>query len=145
MSPKESKRKNFIQFRTYDENLRQRINDDIANSSFKDKTDYMNSLVEGMLDAAPLLGKNSQIEEFIGWADLRDALPLDKIAAIAPEQNRQFDQMLKHVIEVGLAYCTRDPFILREHEMRAQNMFSLSAHEDRRKTSAENIPRQHSA
>ena len=141
MSSKKDSRKKFVQFSAYDENLPQRISDDVASSCYGNKTEYMNVLAERILGLSPRLGKNSKIEELLGLLGLIDSLPLDDIEAMAPRHNRHFDQMLKHVFEVGVAFCTEETLFLRDRRIRSSNLVELissgescdSAHRDSRR------------
>ena len=52
---------------------------------------------------------SSHIDEFFAWIELFETLPTERIRRLAPAQNRNFDQMVRHLLEVALSYYPEDP------------------------------------
>lgn len=98
-----------LQFSYYDSTLPDRLAADIRSSSFSTRSKYMNALLEKVLSLPVRTSTSSHIDEFFVWVELFESLPTERIWQLAPTQNRNFDQMLKHLLEVALSYYPENP------------------------------------
>lgn len=98
-----------LQFSYYDSTLPSRLADDIRRSSFTTRSKYLNALLETVLSLPTRTSTSSRIDEFFAWIELFEALPTERIWQLAPTQNRNFDQMFKHLIEIALSYYPENP------------------------------------
>ena len=98
-----------LQFAYYDSTLPNRLADDISRSSFSTRPKYLNALLEKVLSLPMRTSTSSHIDEFFVWVELFESLPTERIWQLAPTQNRNFDQMLKHLLEVALSYYPENP------------------------------------
>ena len=100
--------KTKLQFSYYDSTLPDRIAEDVRRSSFTTRPKYLNALVERVLSLPKRTASSSHIDEFFAWMDLFETLPTERIRQLAPIQNRNFDQMFKHLLEIALSYYPED-------------------------------------
>ena len=98
-----------LQFSYYDSTLPDRLAADIRSSSFSTRSKYMNALLEKVLSLPVRTSTSSHIDEFFAWMELFESLPTERIWQLAPTQNRNFDQMVKHLLEVALSYYPESP------------------------------------
>lgn len=98
-----------LQFSYYDSTLPNRLANDIKRSSFTTRPKYLNALIEKVLSLPMRTSTSSHIDEFFAWIELFEALPTERIWQLAPTQNRNFDQMVKHLIEIALSYYPENP------------------------------------
>jgi len=98
-----------LQFAYYDSTLPNRLADDISRSSFSTRPKYLNALLEKVLSLPMRTSTSSHIDEFFVWVELFESLPTERIWQLAQTQNRNFDQMLKHLLEVALSYYPENP------------------------------------
>ena len=103
-----NKNKPKLQFPYYDPTLPDRIAEDVRRSSFTTRPKYLNALVERVLSLPVRTDTSSHIDEFFAWVDLFETLPIERIRQLAPIQNRNFDQMIKHLLEIALSYYPED-------------------------------------
>lgn len=103
-----AKNRTQIQFSYYDSTLPARLADDIQRSSFSTRPKYLNALLEKVLALPMRTPASSHIDELFAWIELFDSLPTERIRQLAPTQNRNFDQMLKHLLEIALNYYPED-------------------------------------
>ncbi|MEM9002709.1 MAG: hypothetical protein AAGE59_04180 [Cyanobacteria bacterium P01_F01_bin.86] len=104
-----ARRKLKLQFSYYDSTLPTRLADDIRCSSFTTRPKYLNALLEKVLSLPVRTSTSSHIDEFFAWIELFESLPTDRISQLAPTQNRNFDQMVKHLLEIALSYYPENP------------------------------------
>ena len=104
-----AKNRSKLQFSYYDSTLPTRLSDDIHRSSFTTRPKYLNALLEKVLSLPVRTSTSSHIDEFFAWVELFEALPTERIWQLAPTQNRNFDQMVKHLIEIALSYYPENP------------------------------------
>ena len=98
-----------LQFSYYDPTLPTRLADDIRRSSFSTRPKYLNALLEKVLALPMRTPASSHIDELFAWIELFEALPTERIWQLAPTQNRNFEQMIKHLIEISLSYYPENP------------------------------------
>ena len=99
-----AKDKTKLQVAYHDPTLPARLAEDIKRSSFSTRPKYLNALLEKVLSLPVRTSTSSHIDEFFAWVELLDTLPIERIWQLAPTQNRNFDQMLKHLLEIALSY-----------------------------------------
>ena len=104
-----AKNRSKLQFSYYDPTLPTRLAEDIKRSSFTTRPKYLNALIEKVLSLPVRTSTSSHIDEFFARIELFDALPTERIWQLAPTQNRNFDQMIKHLLEIALSYYPEDP------------------------------------
>ena len=102
-------RRSKLQFAYYDSTLPNRLAGDISRSSFSTRPKYLNALLEKVLSLPMRTSASSHIDEFFAWVELFESLPTERIWQLAPTQNRNFDQMVKHLLEVALSYYPENP------------------------------------
>lgn len=98
-----------LQFSYYDSTLPARLADDIRRSSFSTRPKYLNALLEKVLSLPMRTHMSSHIDEFFAWIELFESLPTERIWQLAPTQNRNFDQMIRHLLEISLSYYPENP------------------------------------
>ena len=98
-----------LQFSYYDSTLPNRLANDIKQSSFNTRPKYLNALIEKVLSLPMRTSMSSHIDELFAWIELFETLPTERIRRLAPTQNRNFDQMVRHLLEVALSYYPEDP------------------------------------
>ena len=119
-----------LQFAYYDSTLPNRLADDISRSSFSTRPKYLNALLEKVLSLPMRTSTSSHIDEFFVWVELFESLPTERIWQLAPTQNRNFDQMLKHLLEVALSYYPENPQLsltvrdIQSHSVEVQQLGS---------------------
>lgn len=99
---KAGKENGMIQFALKDTELREKIDDEVAKSPYKDKTKYYNGLSEEVVSMGSRLGGKSGIEEYRLCRDLAYSLPLEIISKVAEVQNRSRNQMVLQLVEEAL-------------------------------------------
>mgnify|MGYP001797044732 CR=1 FL=1 len=99
-----AKDKTKLQVAYHDPTLSARLAEDIKRSSFSTRPKYVNALLEKVLSLPTRTSTSSHIDELFAWVELLDTLPIERIWQLAPTQNRNFDQMLKHLLEIALSY-----------------------------------------
>lgn len=98
-----------LQFSYYDSTLPTRLADDIRRSSFSTRPKYLNALLEKVLTLPMRTPASSHIDELFAWIELFESLPTERIWQLAPTQNRNFEQMIKHLLEIALSYYPENP------------------------------------
>lgn len=98
-----------LQFSYYDSTLPARLAEDLRRSSFTTRPKYLNALLEKALSLPVRTPTSSHIDEFFAWIELFESLPTERIWQLAPTQNRNFDQMIKHLLEISLSYYPENP------------------------------------
>ena len=101
-----------LQFSYYDLTFPNRLADDVKRSSFSTRSKYLNALIERVLSLPMRTPVSSHIDEFFAWIALFESLPTERIWQLAPTQNRNFDQMVKHLLEIALRYYPENPQLL---------------------------------
>lgn len=98
--PVDSSRKDrpnrMIQFAAYSQDLPDRLDQDVINSSYKNKTQYSNVLLEKMLSIKCRFQSRSCLDELVYILDLYAALPTELFEEIVDsylEQQKHFNQM----------------------------------------------------
>ena len=98
-----------LQFSYYDPTLPNRLADDVRRSAFSTRPKYLNALLEKVLSLPMRTSTSSHIGEFFAWIELFESLPTERIWQLAPTQNRNFKQMMKHLLEIALSYYPENP------------------------------------
>ena len=98
-----------LQFSYYDPTLLTRLADDIRRSSVATRSKYLNVLLERVLSLPMRTSTSSHLDEFFAWIALFESLPTERIWQLASTQNRNFDQMVKHLLEIALSYYPENP------------------------------------
>ena len=98
-----------LQFSSHDSTLPDRLADDIKQSSFSTRSKYLNVLLEKVLSLPMRELTSSHIDELFSWIALFESLPTERIWQLASTQNRNFDQMIRHLLEVALSYYPENP------------------------------------
>jgi len=98
-----------LQFSYHDSTLPTRLADDIRRSSFSTRSKYLNALLEKMLSLPMRTSASSHVDELFAWLALFESLPIERIWQLAPTQNRNFDQMIKHLLEIALSCYPETP------------------------------------
>lgn len=101
-----------FQFSYYDPTLPARLADDVRRSSFTTRPKYLNVLLEKVLSLPMRTATSSHIDEFLAWMALFESLPTERIRQLAPTQNRNFEQMIKHLLEIALSYYPENSQLL---------------------------------
>lgn len=104
-----AKDKTKLQVAYHDPTLSARLAEDIKQSSFSTRPKYLNALLEKVLSLPVRTSTSSHIDELFAWLELLDTLPIERIWQLAPTQNRNFDQMIKHLLEIALSYYPENP------------------------------------
>ena len=104
-----AKDKTKLQVAYHDPTLSARLAEDIKRSSFSTRPKYLNALLEKVLSLPVRTSTSSHIDELFAWLELLDTLPIERIWQLAPTQNRNFDQMIKHLLEIALSYYPENP------------------------------------
>lgn len=104
-----AKKRLKLQFAYYDLTLPARLAEDLRQSSFKTRPKYLNALLEKMLSLPTRTPTSSHIDEFFAWMALFESLPTKRIWQLTLTQNRNFDQMLKHLLEIAFSYYPENP------------------------------------
>ena len=104
-----SKNRLSLQFSYCDSTLPIRLADDIKRSSFSSRNRYLNALLEKLLSLPTRNPSASHLDELFSWMTLFESLPTERILQLAPSHNRNFDQMVKHLIETALIYYPENP------------------------------------
>ena len=104
-----AKDKTKLQVAYHDPTLPARLAEDIKRSSFSTRPKYLNALLEKVLSLPVRTSTSSHIDELFAWLELLDTLPIERIWQLAPTQNRNFDQMIKHLLEIALSYYPENP------------------------------------
>lgn len=99
----------LVQFSAYTDELPQQLANDVECSGYKTRTKYMNALIDRVLSLQPRFGSQSRIGELFYLLDIMESLPLESIQSVAPEQNRNFDQMLHHLVKTALRDYLKHP------------------------------------
>ena len=99
-----------IQFAYYEPTLPSRIAEDIQRSQFNSRPKYINALLEKVLALETTSVDSSRLEELFKLIELFESLPVERIQRLAPTQNRNFDQMLRHLIEIALSHYPEEPY-----------------------------------
>ena len=92
-----------IRFPCHDPSLRSRVKADVKRSSYSTLTKYMNGLIELVL-ALPYNQGSSYIDELTYVVTMFYSLPVSQINALAQTQNRNFEQMLRHLLEISMTH-----------------------------------------
>lgn len=93
-----------LHFSYYDSTLPTRLADDVQRSSFTTRPKYLNALLEKVLSLPASPSASSHIDEFFVRVELFEMLPTERIRQLATTQNRNFDQMVKHLLEMALSH-----------------------------------------
>ena len=93
-----------IQFSCRDPKLPKKIAEDVRRSSFTSRSKYLNALLDKVLSFKTGARVTSCIEELFELIDLFESLPIERIRRLASTQNRNFSQMVKHLLEIALSY-----------------------------------------
>ncbi|MEL6601738.1 MAG: hypothetical protein AAFP20_00750 [Cyanobacteria bacterium J06614_10] len=104
----------LVQFSAYTDELPQQLENDVECSGYKTRTKYMNVLIDRVLSLQPRFGSQSRIGELFYLLDIIESLPLESIQSVAPEQNRNFDQMLRHLVKTALKDYQQHPETVSE-------------------------------
>jgi hypothetical protein len=97
-----------IQFLCYDATLPERIERDMKLAGYTSRPKYLNALLEKVL-SLPASTNGSCTDALFNLIQLFESLPTERIRELAPTQNRNFDQMLKHLIEIALHHYAENP------------------------------------
>lgn len=103
-SKKPSNTKVNLQFACHDPTLPTRLAEDIRLSSFATRPKYLNALLEKLLSFKTGASAFSCIGELFELIEMFESLPIERIRQLAPTQNRNFAQMLKHLLEIALTH-----------------------------------------
>jgi hypothetical protein len=107
-----------------------RLAEDVRCSSFASRPKYIAALLETLLSIDPAV-ESSCLDELIGLLGLFESLPLARIRRLAVLQNRNFDQMFRHLIDVALSYYPEDvlkvdaPHMLSHSKLQTENNLSV--------------------
>jgi len=93
-----------LHFSYYDSTLPTRLANDVQRSSFTTRPKYLNALLEKVLSLPASPSTSSHIEELFVRVELFEMLPTERIRQLATTQNRNFDQMVKHLLEMALSH-----------------------------------------
>jgi hypothetical protein len=85
------------------------LNEDVERSEFSTRVSYLNELLDFVV-SRPLEGYTSAFDQLRAREQMFCSLPQEQIAVLATSQNRNYDQMLKHLVDIGLVQY---PDILR--------------------------------
>jgi hypothetical protein len=99
----------LIQFPCYDATLPERIEREMKLAGYTSRPKYLNALFEKVLSLLPASANGSCLDALSNLVQLFESLPNERIRELAPTQNRNFDQMLKHLIEMALHHYAENP------------------------------------
>jgi hypothetical protein len=99
----EKKSAKRIQFTCRNPALLYQLDEDIKRSAFATRPKYIAALLEELLSFNIGI-TSSRIDDLIEVIRLFKSLPLARIRRLATIQNRNFAQMIRHLIEVALSY-----------------------------------------
>jgi hypothetical protein len=92
----------LIQFPCYDATLPERIEREMKLAGYTSRPKYLNALFEKVLSLLPASANGSCLDALSNLVQLFESLPNERIRELAPRQNRDFDQMLRHLLELAL-------------------------------------------
>ncbi len=81
-----------------------RLAGDVKKSRFTTRSKYLSALLKKVLLFRTSTGTSSCLEELFELIELFESLPIERIRQLAPTQNRNFGQMVKHLLEIALSY-----------------------------------------
>jgi hypothetical protein len=116
-----------VQFACRNPALLNQLDEDVKCSSFATRPKYIATALETLLSLDTPAIKSSRLDDLIGLVQLFKSLPLARIRRLAAIQNRNFDQMFRHLIDVALNYYPDevsridDPKVLRQFELQSTN------------------------
>jgi hypothetical protein len=93
-----------IQFLCYEKTLPERIERDMKLAGYTSRPKYLNALIEKVLSLLPASANDSCLDALSNLIQLFESLPLERIQELAPTQNRDFEQMFKHLLEIALSH-----------------------------------------
>jgi hypothetical protein len=97
-----------IQFSCYETTLPERVEGDMRLAGYTSRPKYLNTLLEKVL-SLPKDGNASCLDALLTLTKLFASLPIERIRELAPTQNRNFDQMFKHLLEISLNHYAQNP------------------------------------
>ncbi len=116
-----------VQFACRNPALLSQLDEDVKCSSFATRPKYIATALETVLSLDTPAIQSSRLDDLIGLVQLFKSLPLARIRRLATIQNRNFDQMFRHLIDVALSYYpdevsrVDDPNVLSHFELRPTN------------------------
>ena len=93
-----------LQFSCRDPELPNRLAEDVRRSSFTSRSKYLNALLDKVLSFNTGARVTSRIEALFELIELFESLPIERIRRLASTQNRNFSQMVKHLLEIALSH-----------------------------------------
>jgi hypothetical protein len=84
------------------------LDEDVKRSSFISRSKYISAVLEIVLSLELPAITSSRVDDLIAVIQLFKSLPLARIRRLATIQNRNFAQMIRHLIEVALSYYPED-------------------------------------
>jgi hypothetical protein len=122
----EEKSAKVVQFSCNNPILLHRLAEDVKRSSFASRPKYITALLEALLsfDAAAI--KSSCLDDLIDLMRLFKSLPVARIQRLAVLQNRNFDQMLRHLIDVALSHYPEDVSSVDDPDILSHSKFQLA-------------------
>jgi hypothetical protein len=123
----EEKSAKVVQFSCSNPVLLHRLAEDVKRSSFASRPKYITALLEALLSFDTAAIKSSCLDDLIGLMRLFKSLPLARIRRLATSQNRNFEQMFRHLIDVALSYYSEevsrvdDPRVLSQSGLQPTN------------------------
>jgi hypothetical protein len=117
-----------IQFFCYDATLPGRLEREMKLAGYTSRPKYLNALLEKMLSLFPASANGSCLDALSNLVQLFESLPIERIREMAPTQNRNFDQMFKHLLEIALAYYAENSPLANSagEVLLARNLLNLS-------------------
>jgi hypothetical protein len=100
IKPKSANRS--IQFSCYESTLPERIEREMKLAGYTSRPKYLNALLEKVFSLVPTSANGSCLDALSNLMQLFESLPTESVRELAPTQNRNFDQMFKHLLEMAL-------------------------------------------
>jgi hypothetical protein len=98
-----------IQFPCYNATLPGRVEREMKLAGYTSRPKYLNALLEKVLSLFPASASGSCLDALVNLVQLFESLPVERIRELAPTQNRNFDQMFKHLLEISLNHYAQNP------------------------------------
>jgi hypothetical protein len=103
------------------------LDEDVKRSSFISRSKYISAVLETVLSLDASAIGSSRGDDLIAVMRLFKSLPVARIRRLATLQNRNFDQMFRHLIDVALIYYPDEvsrvdaPKVLSRSELQPTN------------------------
>ena len=92
-----------------DSGLLAKLDEDVSKTDFSSRSKYLSHMLNFSLDSPPSFYR-SCLERLVEDRKISDLLPRQYIEALAHSQNRNFHQMLRHMVEIARTHYPPQSF-----------------------------------